>query len=89
MPREEDRLAPRGIPGGLDNMLGGGAVARAKCCPRLQGRLEVMEHSQLGEDNMDTASSPPVGGTVAEWVARPREGHRLSDPMGLPTSPRR
>jgi len=89
MPREEDRSAPRGIPGGLDNMQGGGAVAHAKRCPRLRGRLEVVERSQLGEDNMDTASSPPVGGTVAEWVARRRGGHRLSDLMGLPTSPRR
>lgn len=89
MPREEDRLASRGIPGELDNMQGGEAVAHAKRCPRLSGRLEVVECTQPEADNTDTASSPPVGGTVAEWVARSREGHRLSDPMGPPTSPRR
>jgi len=89
MPREEDRLAPQGIPGGLDNMQGGGVVDHVKCCPRLRGRLEVVERSQLEGDSMDTASSPPVGGTVGEWVARRQGGHRLSDRMGLPTSPRR
>lgn len=87
MPREEDRLALRGIPGGLDNMQGDGAHADHR--PHLRGHLEVAGRTQPGGDNMDKASSPPVGGTVAEWVARSREGYRLSDPMGQPTSPRR
>ena len=87
MPREEDRLALRGTPGGLGNMQGDGD--RADHRPHLRGRLEVVERTQPGGDNMDKASSPPVGGTVAAWVARPQEGYRLSDRMGQPTGPRR
>lgn len=68
-------------------MQGDGAHADHR--PRLRGRLEVVERTQPGVGNMDKASSPPVGGTVAEWVARPREEYRLSDRMGQPTSPRR
>jgi len=62
---EEDRSAPPGIPGGSDNMQGGGAVARAKYCPRSRNRLLVgRTRAEVG--NMDMASNPPAEGTVVE-----------------------
>ena len=63
---EEDRSAPPGIPGGSDNMQGGGAVARAKYCLRLRNRLELVGRTRAEVGNMDKANIPPAGGTVVE-----------------------
>jgi hypothetical protein len=63
---EEDRSALQGIPDGSDNMRGGGAVARAKYCPRSQNRLGLVGRTRAGVGNMDMASIPLAGGTVVE-----------------------
>ena len=62
----EDRSALPGIPGGLGNTLGGGAVARVEYRPRWWNLLELVGRTQGEVDNMDMASTPPVGGTVGE-----------------------
>jgi hypothetical protein len=86
MPQEEeDTSAPGDIPDGLDNKQGD--AARVKYRPHLHDRLAA-GRTHVEVDNMDMASTPLVACIVARYLARPREGDRLVDPMGLPMGPR-
>lgn len=86
MPQEAgDTWAPGGIPGGLDNRLGGAAVAHAEHRPHSRGRLEVVGRTQVEVDNKDMASIPLVACTGPQWLARPQVEHCRPDLMGPPT----
>jgi hypothetical protein len=87
MPQAEDTSAPGDIPDGLDNKQGGEPAVRVEHRPHLHDRLAA-GRTHVEVDNMDMTSTPLVACIVARYLARPREGHRLVDPVGRPTDPR-